>query len=31
MAMGFPGLGQEVNLCRELGLPDATVMDIDKD
>ena len=32
LAMGFPGLGQEVReLCSELGLPDATVMDVDKE
>ena len=29
--MGFPGLGQEVrNICVELGLPDATQLDLDK-
>ena len=32
LAMGFPGLGQEVTeLCRELGLPDATTEDVQKD
>jgi hypothetical protein len=32
LAMGFPGLGQEVReLCRELGLPDATTMEIEKE
>ena len=32
LAMGFPGLGQEVReICRELGLPDATVMDVEKE
>ena len=31
LAMGFPGLGQEVReFCRELNLPDATVDDVDK-
>ena len=31
LAMGFPGLGQEVrDICRELSLPDATVMDVQK-
>ena len=31
MSMGIPGLGQEVrNICVELGLPDATRLDLDK-
>ena len=31
LAMGFPGLGHEVReICKELGLPDATRMDINK-
>ena len=30
MAMGFPGLGQEVRqICLEVGLPDATKIDIE--
>ena len=30
--MGFPGLGQEVKEhCRELGLPDATTEEIEKE
>ena len=29
MAMGFPGLGQEVRqICLEVGLPDATRLDV---
>ena len=32
MAMGFPGLGQEVRqICLEVGLPDATRKDIQSD
>ena len=32
LAMGFPGLGMEFReICKELGLPDATVMDVQKD
>ena len=32
LAMGFPGLGQEVREhCRELGLPDATTEEVDKE
>ena len=32
LAMGFPGLGMEVrDICKELGLPDVTVMDVEKD
>ena len=31
LAMGFPGLGHEVReICKEVGLPDATRMDIHK-
>ena len=32
LAMGFPGLGQEVKEhCRELGLPDATTEEVEKE
>ena len=32
LSMGFPGLGQEVTqICRELGLPDASRQEVDKE
>ena len=32
MAMGFPGLGQEVRqICQQVGLPDATRLDVQKE
>ena len=32
LAMGFPGLGQEVSsICRNIGLPDACRLDVTKE